>query len=97
MSANTRSARTMVTGTVGTSAITILAANSAANYVRAINPALPGGHNLQVTYDGTTPVVGSVGVPLYPGGTDTNDQHVPTGKVQIIADTAGTPYCLEWA
>lgn len=97
MSVQTSSARTSLTGTVSGSATTILAKNTAVNFVRVTNPSVPGGGNLWVTYDGTTPVIGQTGIPLFPGGSDTNDTHVPTGDIKIIADTTATYYYLEYA
>lgn len=87
----------MVNGTVGTSAVKILSKNTATNFVRVVNPALPGGNNLWVTYDGTIPVAGQIGIPIFPGGSDTNDNHVPTGDINIIADGTTTYYNLEYA
>lgn len=97
MSVKTSSARTTFSGQVGTSAAVLLAANTAKNFIRIVNPAAPGAGNLWVTYDGTTPVVGQIGIPIFPGGWDTNDNHCPTGAVTIIADTASTYYYGEWA
>lgn len=97
MSVRTKSQRTLLSGQVDGTAATILDAEKASNYVRVINPALPGGNNLWVTYDGTDPVVGQIGVPIFPGGTDTNDNHCPLGPIKIIADASSTYWCLEYA
>jgi hypothetical protein len=98
MSAPTRSQRTTVSGTVGTSPITVLASNVAKNFLKVHNPAASGGNSLAYTLDGlTTPVVNGAGNTLYPGGSEICDTHVPTGAVQVIGSASNTPYTIEWA
>lgn len=96
MSALTIGARTTLTGTIGTSAATVLAANVARNYLRVHNPSATA--LLAVTYDGvTTPVVNGAGITIAPEWEDCNEIHVPTGAVQIIGSGAGSPYTIEYS
>lgn len=95
MSALTRSPRNTVTGTVGTSAVTVLAASLATNYLKVHNPS--GTTYIAVTYDGlTTPVVNGAGTTIIPYGAEICDNQIPTGKVQLVGSTAGAPYTIEW-
>lgn len=97
MSANTRGLPNTVTGTVGTSPITILAGNKAVNWLRLHNPNLSSGTFLAVTYDGVTiPVINGAGITISPGGDDYHDNFIPTGAVQIIGSTTGVSYTLMW-
>ena len=95
MSALTAGARTTITSTIGTSAATVLAANSSRSYLRVHNPSKTA--QLAVTYDGvTTPVVNGAGVTIAPLWEDENAVHVPIGAVQIIADANASPYTIEY-
>lgn len=97
MSAQTRGNPVTITGTVGTSSITLLAGLKAGSFLRVHNPSLDTGDFLAVTYDGiTTPVVYGAGITISPGGDDVYDTFIPNGTVQIIGSAAGSPYTLMW-
>lgn len=86
-----------ITGTVGTSPITVLAAGRASCLLSVHNPNLSNGDFLAVTYDGvTTPVVYGAGKTISPGGDDQYIGFVPNGAVQIVGSTSGTAYTVTW-
>jgi hypothetical protein len=96
MSALTVGQRTLLTGTVGTSPITVLTANTARNYLRVHNPS--GTAFLAVTYDGVTaPVINGAGITINPLWEDCNEIHVPVGAVQIVSSGSSTPYTIEYS
>ena len=98
MSALTRSQRNTISGTVGTTSVTVLAGGKAINFLKVHNPSASGGTQIAYTLDGlTTPVINGSGNTLYPGGSEICDVHVPTGAVQIIGSAVGSPYTVEWA
>lgn len=96
MSALTRGQPAMITGTVGTSPITILAGLVTGSLLRVHNPNLGNGNFLTVTYEGSTPVVFGAGITISPGSDDFYDTFIPNGPVKIVGSAAGTNYTLMW-
>jgi hypothetical protein len=93
MSALTRGAGTMVSGTVGTTATAIVAANFGRNFlqIECTNAAT---NNLAYTVDGTTPAVNGNGFTLAPLGSVTYDLWIPNGAITIIGSASGTTYTI---
>ena len=52
--------------------------------------------SLAITMDGTTPVVGSNGIVLFPGGTFTSDQYTMNGTLSMISSVASSSATLYW-
>ena len=91
-----RLVRKTMTGTIGTSAVSLLTLTKDFSYIRVINPTQ--GNILAVTYDGVTvPVIGSVGVQLGPWGTDEQYFVIPVGSIKAIANAASTPFEIEYS
>lgn len=95
MSALTRALATQVSGLVGTSATTVLAANTSRNYLRIFNPSASA--SIAYTIDGTDPVVNGNGITLGPLGAASDDIFVPVNSIRMIASAANTPYTIVWA
>jgi hypothetical protein len=51
---------------------------------------------LAVTFDGTTPVIQSNGITLFPGGTFTSDQYTMNGTLSMISSVASSSATLYW-
>jgi hypothetical protein len=95
MSAFTRGLPNTITGTVGTSVITVLAGLKAVNFLCIHNPNSTG--LLAATYDGVTiPVVNGAGITIAAEWEDYYDNYVPIGAVQIIGSTSGMNYTVMW-
>jgi len=88
-----------VLGTVGTTAIFIIAAAPSATgsglprrYLKIQNPSAAA--SLAYTLDGTTPAINGNGFTLGPLGKDEWSTVCPQGAVNLIASTPSTPYAI---
>lgn len=78
------------TGTIGTSAVTVIPADGARKFLQIQN--VGAANTMACTVDGTTPVINGNGVQMTPYGSVTYDVFVPTGGVKCIGSAAGTVY-----
>ena len=82
---------------VGTSAVTLLAGNTATCRINLQNCS-QSGQVLGYTDDGSTPAIGSAGTfLLYPGGSVTYENRIPTSAIKVIGSASSTIATCKYA
>lgn len=79
---------------IGTSSVTVLPANGNRQFLMIQN--LHATNNIGITFDGTTPAIGTAGTFTMFGGTTNGgllrfEIYVPVGPINIIASGSSTP------
>lgn len=83
--------------TISTSAVTLIAAGTATNWV-VLQNCSQSGQVLGYTFDGSTPVIGAAGTfLLVPYGSDRWSQRIPTAKLQAIGSASSTIATCKYA
>ena len=82
--------------TLGTSSVTVLAADNARKFLQIQNITSAGSNILACTTDGTAPVVNGNGIQLSQYGSATFDVYVPSGAVKCIGSAANTAYYVQY-
>jgi len=77
-----------------TDKVTSLTVPSAKKYLIVHNPSETA--YLALTLDGTTPVVQTNGITLFPGGTFTSDQYSMNGALSMISSAASQSATIYW-
>jgi hypothetical protein len=83
--------------TVGTTAVTAIAAGVATNWVDMENCS-QSGQTIGFRFDGVTPVIGASGTfILTPYGVKTYAARIPSGALQVIGSAAGAVVTIKYA